>query len=294
MMKKLFVLLIVMLMTTVFAASDGFYGFPFRQGSPSGTSYRVDPGEREWVFSAFGTPGAVAYDTEDRGYTVWNYFTTATTTAEITLIASGSGVTFECASSSAQDSADISGTAGTGAHTVRALFINDAGEFKEETFIMDGTTVEVTVGIDYVACVGAYLVTVGTGVKNAGDIYISADTTWSSGVPVAGATATPVWVKINTGVGVSQGAFGYVPPGLTGHFKNLEFCNNASGGYVEYGLYVQTDFGPVNRVKRWNVNDQLSIENLNTLIPEKSYWEIKAVNSTGSTEVQVTGTMTFN
>lgn len=295
-MKKLFAVMLILsvALIPVLAASDGYYGFPLRQGSPRSGSYRVEPGSREWVFSAFGTPGATTYDTEDRGYTVYNYFTTATTTAEVTLIASGSGVTFECASSSVQDSADISGTAGTGAHTVRALFINDDWEFKEEVFTMDGNTVEVTTGTDYIACVGAYLVTAGTGVKNAGDIYISADTTWSSGVPVAGPTATTVWGKINTGVGVTQSAFGYVPAGLTGHFKNIEFCNNGNSGYVEYGLYVQTEGGPINRVKRWNVNDQLPVENLNIAIPEKSYWEFKAANVVGSTEVQVTGTMTFD
>jgi len=279
-----FLLTVVMatLLLTVPASAlgDSFFGFPIEQSTVSGQGYRVDSEWQDWDFVGIGTVGAVAFDAD--GDTVYNAYSTHS----VTLIAPGSGVTFECASSSVQDSADIVGTAGTGAWTVKAFFIDDAGYLQVETFVMDGTTVEVTTGTDYIACIGAYVVTVGTGGTSAGNIYIAADDTWTSGVPQ---TATKIWCKLPTGDAVSQNAFGYVPRGMSGRISDLEFSNNACGGYASYYLWIK-EWGKAKKlVKKWDVNDQEDVQNFDFYLPEKCFWEFAGVNSTGTTEVKVNG-----
>jgi len=121
---------------------------------------------------------------------------------------------------------------------------------------------------------------------NVGNVYAAADDTFSSGVPQ---TASKIWCKIPAISGVSQNAFGFVPAGTKGRLVDLNFNNNACGGYASYFLVVKPWGQSEQVVKEWDVNDQYAPDFEPIYLPEKCYFDIRASNSTGTTEVKVIG-----
>lgn len=87
------------------------------------------------------------------------------------------------ASTDANDTAD-----GTGARTARVVGLDTAGAVLTEDVILDGQT-KVALLLDFSAVNGAFILTAGSGGKNAGNLFIAlAGDTFTAGVPTA-----PIW-----------------------------------------------------------------------------------------------------
>ena len=279
MSKFLLIAALAMLLVTPVMGADTFTGFPNDNALVDGQGYERDSSWMPFEFVGTSTVGAAAY----LGATTGDSVTNCLTSTAKTWIAPESGVTFEIASSSASDTLE-----GSAALTVRGWFIDDDGDLNIEDLTLIGQTVISTTGTDYIACIGLKVLTCGTAEAAAGDIYAAADDTFSSGVPQ---TASKIWCKIPAGYGCSQNAFGWVPAGTKGRITSLNFSNNACGGYARYLLIVRPwKEGGEQVIKRWDVNDQSNPVFEPIDLPEKCYFDIRAYNSTATTEVQVSGT----
>lgn len=95
------------------------------------------------------------------------------------------------------DAADAA--AGTGARTIRVFGLNAAYQPVSEDFTMNGQTA-VTGSVAFLRVHGATVLTAGSGLVNAGDIYVvvTGSSTWTSGVPD---TLTSSVMKILAGYG---------------------------------------------------------------------------------------------
>jgi len=116
-------------------------------------------------------------------------------------------VTLEVASSSV---ADIL-TSGTGAWSIRVYGLDANYRFQTEDFNLNGQTV-VSGTKTWVFVYGAEVLTYGTGLVNAGTIYVAdAVVTWTNGVPTGGGALTKTFAAITIGHNSSHSGYFCVP-----------------------------------------------------------------------------------
>ncbi len=155
-----------------------------------------------------------------------------------TLTQMAAATKLEVASSSESDKA-----AGTGALTVRLSGYDGSYDVLTEDIVLTGNTIVVTTGV-YFGVNSLKVLTAGTGLKNAGDLYAADDSdSWVAGVPQ---TAAKVLVKVPIGYGQSRDAIYTVPAGFTAYVTGL-YVNAVPGKTVTFRL-VSYDLANVSEV----------------------------------------------
>ena len=119
----------------------------------------------------------------------------------------GAAAKLQVSSSSTDDDGS---PVGTGALTLKIIGLNAAYVLQEETVTLNGQTA-VETAATFLRVFAAYVVTAGTGLTNAGDIYVyKTGQAITSGVPNA---LTTTWVKIAIGYGGDTSGMITVPAG---------------------------------------------------------------------------------
>src|SRR4030042_325677 len=153
----------------------------------------------------------------------------------------GAAAKLQVSSSSADDDG---APVGTGALTVRIIGLNSSYVLTSEDVILNGLTAVETVAT-FLRVFAAYVLTAGTGLTNAGDIYIyKTGTSITSGVPDA---LTTTWVKIPVGAnGATSGMF-TVPAGKNYEVRGGTFSARAQ--ITDFYLYSHDPAGTITAPK---------------------------------------------
>lgn len=138
----------------------------------------------------------------------------------------------DVASSSANDDA-----AGTGALTIKVVGLDANKALVEETLTLDGQT-KVVGTQTFSRVIGAYVATAGSGLVNAGDIYIVKTTTggvFTAGVP---ATLTSGVGKILAGEGRTRNGWFSAPRGVT--YRVAQLFMSAQTQAATFAVYTRS------------------------------------------------------
>jgi hypothetical protein len=172
-------------------------------------------------------------------------------------------VQLEVASTNAADAA-----AGTGARTVRVLGLDANYNVIEETLTLNGQTAVVSVN-SYLRVFGVEVLTAGTGLMNAGIIYVAdAVVTWTAGVP---SDVTKIAAYITAGENISHNGHWTVPAGSFYLLTDVTFTNRSQ--VSEFRIYRRTQVGLWINDRAYALSNAQSLWNLYLEpleIPEKS------------------------
>lgn len=134
-------------------------------------------------------------------------------------------------------SSDVNDTsAGTGARTIRVYGLDANYRFQTEDFTMNGQTV-VNGAKSFIFVYGAEVLTAGSGLVNAGTIYVAdAVVTWTAGVPTGGGALTKTFAAINIGHNNSHAGYYCIPAGERYCLTYVNISNRAQ--IVDYHAVV--------------------------------------------------------
>lgn len=179
--------------------------------------------------------------------------TTTNTNAGLKNFLLATASTVEIASSSSNDDVD-----GTGARTILIKGLDSDYLPIEETVTLTGQTVVVTTN-EWLRINSVEVVTAGSGGKNAGDIYVALDDTFSSGVPQ---TASKIIHVIITGNSKTLSAFYTVPSGNRMFIRSIKVASGTAQ-IVTANVYVK-GYGGVWKKLNSNGLYQNQVELLNS------------------------------
>jgi hypothetical protein len=179
-------------------------------------------------------------------------------------------------SSSASDA-----SAGTGARTVLIQGLDSVHNVISEVVTLNGQTTVLTtkqfLHINYIT-----VMTVGSGGKNAGIIYVG------DGVVTAGVPAT-IYGIVNTAFNASTTAFYTIPAGYTGYIRSGSISAGQDGGTAQVTGYLvtrgQDNVARVAAVATLNNGQSIYDFTFPIYIPEKTSIEARAVGSSNNNSV---------
>lgn len=145
---------------------------------------------------------------------------------------------------SSSDAADDGAPVGTGALTLRVIGLNASYGLASEDITLNGVTAVETTAT-FLRVFAAYVLTAGTDLTNAGDIYVyKTGTAITAGVPDA---LTTTWVKIPIGAnGATSGMF-TIPLGKSYEVKGGTFAARTQS--TDFYLYAHDPAGTETAIK---------------------------------------------
>jgi hypothetical protein len=187
--------------------------------------------------------------------------------------------TVAVSSSHAEDKSD-----GTGARSILITGLDANYDVLTEVVVPTGLTDAITTGL-FLRINQAQILSSGTGLTNAGDIYVRDDAgSQSSGVPD---DIDEVFEKIRAGFGISESSIFSVPRGFTFFASNIEVFGGG-GSTITFQGHVWLQAIDSNVIVFEGVLDDYEADIARTSmvsIPQKSTVWIEAKTTTGSSEI---------
>ena len=153
----------------------------------------------------------------------------------------GAAVKLQASSSSADDDG---APVGTGALTLRIIGLNSSYVLASEDIVLNGVTAVETVAT-FLRVFAAYVLTAGTGLTNAGDIYVyKTGAAITAGVPDA---LTTTWVKIPVGANGASSGMITVPLGKNYEVRGGRFSARTQS--TDFYLYAHAPVGTETAIK---------------------------------------------
>jgi hypothetical protein len=201
--------------------------------SPSGI-----PKSYQHELRSGGIPNHTAFNIQGHGVAVGTAYQplwSAADTYDGVSLYDTPNATVEIASTSANDT-----SAGTGAQTVLLTGIDTSDAVQTDTYTMAGQTVATGSAKTWKAITGVTVLTVGTGDKNLGTIWVGNTGTFSSGVP------STKYGSIAADDTLGKFGVGYVPANHKHWLDKIIFMVGDTNKYVDVRLYIYD--GSIQRV----------------------------------------------